>query len=205
MRIRLVCLVTLMCAAGTASAQLYRWTDEKGRVHITDTPPPASAKGVQKKKPGEVAAIEAQRPFELEQAMKDFPVTLYTSPNCKEGCDAARTLLNQRAVPFKEVQVWEEKSNEELKRVSGGNDVPTLVVGRSVHRGFEPGAYQALLDSARYPRAGMLAPRAQRAPSPPEGYANEVPVRPNAEAVQPEPEAPRGPYAPRPPSAPRTR
>jgi glutaredoxin len=205
MRTSLPVAVFLLAVASTASAQLYRWTDEKGRVHITDTPPPASAKGVQKKKPGEVAAIEAQRPFELEQAMKDFPVTLYTSPNCKEGCDAARTLLNQRAVPFKEVQVWEEKSNEELKRVSGGNDVPTLVVGRSVHRGFEPGAYQALLDSARYPRAGMLTPRAQAAPPAPEGYANQVPARPGAEPVQPEPEAPRGPYAPRPPSAPRTR
>lgn len=199
MRIQVVCLALVTCAAGTASAQLYRWTDEKGRVHITDTAPPASARSVQKKKPGEVAGIEAQRPFELEQAMKDFPVTLYTSPNCKEGCDAARALLNRRAVPFREVQVWEEKSNEELKRVSGGNQVPTLIIGRSVHRGFEPGAYEALLDSARYPRAGLLPQRAQAAPRAPEGYTNEVPSSPPvAQPVKPEPEAPRGPYAPRP-------
>ena len=100
-------------------------------------------------------------------------------------------------MPFREVQVWDERSNEELKRVSGANDVPTLVVGRSVHRGYEPTAYQALLDSARYPRTGLLPPRSQTAPPPPEGY--DTVAKPSATAV-PEREAmPRGPYAPRPP------
>jgi glutaredoxin len=144
---RAAILVLLGTAAFAAGAQqLYRWTDEKGRVHITDTPPPGSVR-------------KAQQPFELAQAARDFPVTLYTSPNCKEPCAAARALLNKRGVPFKEVQVWDDPSNEELKRLSGGNDVPTLVVGRSVHRGYAQGSYDALLDSARYPRAGLLAPR----------------------------------------------
>ena len=189
--------------AGAAAGQLYRWTDEQGRVHVTDTPPPSSAKNVQKKKPGAPSAVESQMPYELAQAVKDFPVTLYTSPNCKEGCVAARAALNKRAVPFKEVQVWDEQSNEELKRVSGGSDVPTLVVGRSVHRGFEQGAYDALLDSARYPKAGLLPPRAQAAPSVPEGYVpqSERAAPPTAEPVKPEPQAPAptGPYAPKPP------
>ena len=183
MRIGFSVAVVLACAAGAANAQLYRWTDEKGRVHITDTPPPPSAKSVQKTKPGAVSAVESQQPFELTQAIKDFPVTLYTSPSCKEGCAAARAALNRRSVPFKEVQVSDEPTKEALKRASGGNDVPTLVVGRSVHRGFEQGAYDALLDSARYPKAGLLPPRAQARP------------------VDPAPEAapPPGPYAPKPP------
>jgi glutaredoxin len=188
--------------AGAAAAQLYRWTDEKGRVHITDTPPPSSAMNVQKKKPAAPSVVESQMPYELAQAVKDFPVTLYTSPSCKQGCDAARDALNKRSVPFKEVQVWDEQTNDELKRVSGGNDVPTLVVGRSVHRGFEQSAYDVLLDSARYPRAGLLRPRAQAVPDAPEGYVPpaERSAPPVAEPVKPEPEAPpAGPYAPRPP------
>lgn len=198
MKIRAPIAVLLGAVTFAASAQLYRWTDEKGRVHITDTPPPPTAKNVQKRKPAAAPAGEAPPPFELAQAVKDFPVTLYTSPSCKEPCAAARAVLNKRGVPFKEVQVWEEESNEELKRVSGASEVPTLVVGRSVHRGYEAGAYDALLDSARYPRAGLLPPRAQAAPPAPEGYARELP---SAEPVKPEPEAPRptGPYAPKPP------
>jgi glutaredoxin len=200
---RPVAALLLVLASGCALAQqLYRWTDEKGRVHITDTPPPANAKGIQKKTPaGSAAADSGQLPFELATAVRDFPVSLYTSPSCKEPCAAARSALNKRAVPFKEVQVWNEESNEELKKLSGATDVPTLMVGRSVHRGFEAEAWEALLDSARYPRAGILPPRAQAAPTAPEGYAapSERAETLKAEPVQPaaaEEEAPRGPYAP---------
>lgn len=200
MKSRATIAVLLAATAFAASAQLYRWTDEKGRVHITDTPPPGSAKAVQKKKPGSTSAIEAQQPFELTQAIRDFPVTLYTSPNCKDPCAVARDALNKRAVPFKEVQVWNNETNDELKRVSGGNDVPTLVVGRSVHRGFEQSAYDALLDSARYPRAGLLRPRAQAAPAAPEGY--DSPANSGKAEAEPEAPAPTGPYAPKAPRTP---
>ena len=202
--IRIPISVLLGAVAFTASAQLYRWTDEKGRVHITDTPPPASAKNVQKKKPAVGSVGEAQMPFELAQAVRDFPVTLYTSPNCKESCAAARSVLNRRSVPFKEVQVWDEQSNEELKRVTGASDVPTLQVGRSVHRGYEPGGYDALLDSARYPRAGSLPPRAQAAPAAPQGYVpagqRETPATESAKPEQPPAPAATGPYAPKAPA-----
>jgi len=40
----------ILCAASVQAQQMYRWTDEKGAVHITDTPPPPSAKNVQKPK-----------------------------------------------------------------------------------------------------------------------------------------------------------
>jgi glutaredoxin len=212
-RLSIATLLTAALAAGAASVQaqqIYRWTDENGRLHITDTPPPPSAKSAQKPRPGAAPAetpaappAAQQQPYELAQAMKDYPVTLYTSPICKEACAMAREALNKRGVPFKEVQVWEEGTNEELKRVTGGSDVPALVVGRSVQKGFLQDAFDSLLDSARYPRAGILPARSQAAPKPPEDY---VPPgerqAPRAEPVKPEPveeTPPAGPYAPRPP------
>lgn len=199
MRMRIIGILLMLAAATAAAQQLYRWTDEQGRVHITDTPPPPSAKGVQKKayQSGGTSTDAGPTPYELSVAMKEYPVTLYTSPICKEPCAEARAALNRRGVPFKEVQVWEAESNEELKKVSGANQVPTLVVGRSVHKGFDQSAYDALLDSARYPRTGILPARAQAAPALPEGY---VPPgeRPTAEPVKPQAEEPKptGPYAP---------
>jgi len=200
MHSRIVGILVLMLAAATVAAQqLYRWTDDKGRVHITDTPPPPSAKGVQKKsyQSGSTPTDADPTPYELSVAMKEYPVTLYTSPICKEPCAEARAALNRRGVPFKEVQVWEATGNEELQKVSGANQVPTLVVGRSVHKGFEQAAYDALLDSARYPRAGILPARAQAAPALPEGYLPPG-ERAKAEPVKPEAEEPQstGPYAP---------
>jgi glutaredoxin len=188
--------------AGAAHAQLYRWTDEKGGVHITDTPPPASARAVERKKPSANVVERTQPPpYELAVAMKDFPVVLYTSPSCKEGCDLARKALNNRGVPFREVQVWDDQTNEELKKASGANQVPTLIVGRSTYRGFEQGAYDELLDSARYPKTGTVARRNQAAPPLPEGYqragegeaqaTRAEPATPQAEEARP-----AGPYAP---------
>jgi glutaredoxin len=198
---RFVLLLTLAAAAFAAAGQrVYRWTDEQGRTHVTDTPPPAGARGVRQINPGAAGGApsksEAQVPYSVDVANKQYPVTLYTSPGCGEGCTLARALLNKRGVPFKEVQVWEEESNAELKRVSGGNQVPALKVGSSVYTGFLQTAYDGLLDSAGYPRAGILPQRTQAAPGRPEGYEErEVP---KAVPVKPEPpQPPAGPYAPR--------
>ena len=132
MPMRLLLALAIASIGNLAAAQeLYRWTDEKGRTQITDIAPPPGAKDVRKIKPAANTAAPstpgkpgAQLPFVLARAMKEYPVTLYTSPNCTEPCNAARDLLNKRGVPFSEVQVWEEESNAELKRVSGNNQVP---------------------------------------------------------------------------------
>jgi len=192
-------LLALLLAAGFAHAQQYRWIDRDGSVKYTDAPPPAWAKDVRRTAVATVKPAAAQVPFELMRLQKDFPVTLYTSPNCKEGCELARGALNKRGVPFKEVQVWDPATNEELKSVSGAVEVPTLLVGRSANRGFEQGAFDALLDSAGYPKAGILPALSQNVPPPPEGY---VPAeeregsRPVAEPVKPEAQPKTGPYDP---------
>jgi hypothetical protein len=70
-----------------------------------------------------------------------------------------------------------------------------------VQKGFNQEAFDSLLDAARYPRAGLLPPRKQAAPKPPEDYVSQEqrrarpaePVKPDAEETKP-----LGPYAPRP-------
>lgn len=184
----------LLAATCAASAQMYRWTDDKGRVHITDTPPPPGAKGVKRSSygGGSAAAEDADLPFAVRAPAKNSPVTLYTAPEC-ESCGAARKLLNARGVPFREVSVIDENQALALKQASGGLSVPTIVVGGSVQRGFETGAYQSLLDIAGYPPAGAVAPRSQAAPKPPPPAAADG----RAPAAE-EPSAPAsGPYAPR--------
>ncbi len=185
---RLLTALLLCAAAFAASAQMYRWTDDKGRVHFSSTPPPAGAKGVQKKgaEPAAGAGSSAALPFSVQQAQKNFPVTLYTTPGC-EGCDAARKLLNGRGLPFKEVSVTEDAQIEELKAAAGANSVPTMIVGRTVQKGFEEGVYNRTLDAAGYPRAGILPPGSQAAPTQ---------AQPAPETPQPlTPASPRGRYA----------
>jgi glutaredoxin len=166
-----VFLLVLLTLAGLAHAQQYRWVDKDGRTQFTDTPPPAWAKDVRKtiNSTGGTSdkAAAPPVPYEVARLQQDFPVTLYTAPACKEGCTRARALLNGRGIPFKEISVFENETNDELKRVSGGTEVPTLLVGRSVERGFEQSAFDALLTSAGYPKAGVLPARSQKAPDAP--------------------------------------
>ena len=183
-------LAVAVCAAGAAQAQaLYRWTDAQGGVHITDTPPPASAKHVKVIAPPSADGPTAQEPYELTVALREFPVTLYTAPQCGDPCEQARNALNRRGVPFSEVLVADADTREELKRVAdGAEEVPVLFVGRSTQKGFHQESYDALLDAARYPKTGVLKPRSQTEPKP----------RPVADITTwDEPEPQRGPYTPR--------
>ncbi len=169
---------------------MYRWTDDKGRLHVTDTPPPPGAKLVQPRGApavgAETAPPAAAEPYALQLARKSFPVSLYTGEGC-EACDEARKLLNARGIPFSEIFVDNDQKLEELKQAVGSNAVPSMVVGATVQKGFEAGAYNRVLDAAGYPKKGVLPPRNQAEPQA---------ATPGVE-VKPVPgDGPLGPYAP---------
>lgn len=194
--------------AATAGAQMYRWVDQDGRVHYADNAPPgATATNVPNSGGAASAAESNQMPYALQQAAKSFPVTLYTSENCVEVCKNARALLSKRGVPFREVAIADDKTRAELKRVSGSDSVPVMLVGRSATTGFESDTWHSALDAAGYPRySAPLSPQAQKpaaapvakaeAPQPPRGpYAPEPAPAATANSGQTAP--PQGPYTPR--------
>jgi glutaredoxin len=98
------------------------------------------------------AAVHKPRPNVASASLP--PVKLYTNSECTELCAAARSLLAERKVPFKEVEVETAESLDELQKVSGGMSVPVLLVGRTVQKGYEPATYQHLLDAAGFPKLG---------------------------------------------------
>jgi len=162
-----VLFICTMLAASAAWAQQYRWVDENGRVHYTDTPPPPSAKSAQKKNL-KGSELGQQESYEMMQATRKAPVTLYTFTECQAPCQMARDVLNKRGVPFREKQVSSQQMLDELQKVSGGTNVPVLVVGTQVEKNASPDAFNQALDVAGYPRAGVAKPRNQQAPPKPE-------------------------------------
>lgn len=177
-----------------AAAQMYRWVDKDGKVHYSNTPPPAAAKNLQARNLTPSVVESSQQPYAVQQAVKNFPVVLYTHADCKEPCADGRKLLASRGVPFREVAVTDEKTQEELKRATGDNQVPVLMVGKQANRGYESEMWNAALDAAGYPKAGSPAAQARIAPPPaPEAPAPKPVASKQAEAT------PLGPYAPLPP------
>lgn len=169
MRIFIAAAILFLTCAET-SAQAYRWVDQDGRVHYTQTPPPPDARNVQRKSFRGGGVDISTLPYATQVAAKNFPVTLYTSPDCGAPCDRARALLVGRGVPFKEVSAATQKDIDELKRISGNTQLPFLIVGSQTQSGFREDLYAGLLDSAAYPTSGPQLPiEALRTMAPPAG------------------------------------
>lgn len=176
------CLATGMAHAG----EMFRWVDADGKVHYTDQPPPASAKKVEEKKLGGSSIETSQLPYATQQAVKNYPVTLYVS-DCGESCNAARAHLSQRGVPFTTKNPQTTPADyEALKKLIGEAYVPVLVVGSSTSKGYEKGAWDAALDMAGYPQNAS-----PRKPAPKAGAAAGAAAKP----AEPQPEAPPHPWA----------
>ena len=141
MRLLLGCLVLLF--AVSAAGQVYRWTDEKGRVVYGNEPPPgAKSSTVQNRINSYSGPPEVQRAAVATKGVST--VTMYSTSWCGY-CAKARAYFKKNGVAFIDHDV--EKSaaaHDEFKRL-GGRGVPLIVHGGNVMRGFSEPAFEALV------------------------------------------------------------
>jgi len=162
-----VIALALAGIAGAQAQQLYRWVDKDGGVHYTQQPPPpAEAREVQKRTLTPSAGGTGTVPYATQLAVRNYPVTLYSSPDCGTPCKSARESLANRGIPFKEVTVADNASIAELTRLSGKAQVPTLLVGTQPHVGFEADGWKNALDIAGYPASAPPIREQARAAGP---------------------------------------
>jgi glutaredoxin len=149
-----------------AHAELYKWVDKDGKTIYSDTPPPSDIKDAKPKKFGDnVSGPSDNLPFELREAAKKNPVTLYAN-KCGDPCDGARKLLNSRGIPFSERNPESDPAaTEALKKLIGSLEVPVMVVGEEVMRGYSESTWAGALTQAGYPRS--YTPPAKPTDSPP--------------------------------------
>lgn len=160
-RVLQTCSVLLLLGATSVHAQLYKSVGPDGRVTYSDTPP-TTATRVETKSAAPGAASTAGLPYELAQAVKSHPVTLYTTDDCA-ACDEGRKLLSGRGVPFVEKTVTSNEDTAQLRQAGGDGKLPFLTIGRSKERGFEAGAWNSALSAAGYPETSKL-PKTYRNP-----------------------------------------
>jgi hypothetical protein len=104
-------------------------------------------------------------PYSVQQAVKNHPVTLWTY-DCGPPCNLASAHLAKRGIPH--TVRYSNKEPEVLKKLSGGTEVPVLVVGSTQLRGYLETTWDAALDSAGYPSSappGMKAAQGKVAES----------------------------------------
>lgn len=155
-------ILSVLCV--TAQAQVYKWVDDKGNVTYSDAPPPKSAVKVEAKSFSSSDQSSVTLPFELAQAVKNMPITFYSSSNCA-ACDDARSFLKQNGIPFAEKTVTTSTDSDKLKTVSGGTQVPFLTMGRTKLTGFNSTVWRSSLTDSGYPQSNIL-PAAYQYPTP---------------------------------------
>jgi len=157
-------LLGLLWALPATAAQLYRWVDDKGRVEWRDTPPPTSAKKVEKREISGSVIETSTLPYGTQLAIRNFPVTLYVTA-CGEGCDKAKAHLQKRGIPYT-LRNPQDDMDSFKKLTGGGLEIPFLLIGSQQLKGYEPGAWDSALDTAGYPRSAAI-PATVTTPPPP--------------------------------------
>jgi glutaredoxin len=186
-RTQSILAISLLLIASAAHAQLYKWVGPDGKVHYSDSPPPASVKKVETKPVGGSEPSGPALPFELAEAVRSNPVTLYTAPKCAP-CDAARTFLTGRGVPFSERTVVTNADIAKIRELGDGQ-LPVALIGRRKQLGFDAGAWGNALTASGYPETSKLPPGYRNAA--PQAAAPEAPPpTAQARAAAPEPERP---------------
>jgi glutaredoxin len=196
--------ILLAIAVPAVHAQaIYRIIGPDGRITFSDQRPTADQKVIELTPSGRVASSSAQDglPLALRQVASRYPVTLYSGDGC-EPCNAGRSMLMARGIPFAERTVTTPQDSEALQQLSGQNLLPLLTIGTQQLKGFSSSEWGQYLDAAGYPPASLLPsgyrnpPPAALAPSSGSGPASAQSGQDTTPAVTPPPPPPAAPENP---------
>ena len=159
-------VVTAGFLAGVTQAQqVYRSVGPDGKVTFSDRAPVASSANVSATSANAAGGqATAGLPFELRQVASKYPVTLYTGDNCAP-CNAGRSMLTSRGIPFAERTVTTAEDSQALQRMTGESSLPFVTIGSQQLKGFSDAEWTQYLNAAGYPAASAL-PTSYRAPAP---------------------------------------
>ena len=149
----LAMVALLGLAAMVHAAEVYEWVDEKGVRQYTQQPPPPHIKEVQKKQLV-ISVVETRGlSYGLQQAIKNFPVTLYVT-ECGDPCKSARAHLAKRGIPFTEKNPQKPEDTDHFRKLTGGGmEVPLLLIGEQrTLKGYMAEEWDAAFDQAGYPK-----------------------------------------------------
>jgi len=134
-----------------AADELYKWVDSKGNVTYQSSPPPDTAKKVERPKistDNSAASdqVEAAQPDEKELK----PIQFYSKLECS-SCEEARAYFDENSIPFDEIDLSENKAEaEELENKLGVISVPIFGIGDRYVSGFERNMLNKLLVNEGY-------------------------------------------------------
>lgn len=154
-----------LCASFSVQAQMYKWVEPGGKVTYSDKPPPPSVNNIETQTIS-TSTGNPTLPYELAQAVKKMPVTLYSSENIGQS-NEARDFLKKNGIPFSEKTISTNDDIDKLREITGSAQVPVLYIGQTKLAGFNPYEWRSTLSQAGYPQSNVLPSNYRFAPPQP--------------------------------------
>ncbi len=152
MKLPIACLVSMLLAtAGLAVADMYKWVDETGKIHYTDSPPPGKKAQKLDLKINSIAGPPVVSAFKDGAAGTSnrtaAKVKVYGAAWCGY-CKRAKAYLQARGTPFEDIDVERSVQGKSEFRVLGGRGVPVILVGDQRMDGYRQEALEGMLKHA---------------------------------------------------------
>jgi glutaredoxin len=165
----LVLFFVLVLTSVPASAEIYRWVDDKGVAHFSDTPPPDSSEATEEEEASvsdlnaqdsSAPAVQSQN-FAIKPDFSDIPnespeaseavkqpsVELYVTSWCAY-CAKAKQFFRSKGIEFAVFDVEKDKNAaRRMSALTSNRAVPFAVINGQKIQGYSEEAYQAALNN----------------------------------------------------------
>jgi len=145
-----VVVISLLYFTLSATAGVYKWADDQGRIHYSDSAP---AEGESNKVDIKINSIKGPAIVSSftsrasSSSDKTANVRIFTTPWCGY-CKKAKTYLQLRRTPFEELDVEASDSAKAEYQSIGGRGVPVILVGNQRMDGYSEERLEWMLKSA---------------------------------------------------------
>lgn len=141
--LRAVLLMCLLSVNIIATAEIYRWTDEQGKMHFTDSPP--TGKQVEevevKVKVNTYSAVEIT-PL-IERLGRKNKVVMYTAAWCGI-CKKAKKYFHKNSIDYVAYDVEKSRTGKRDYKLLKARSVPIIIIGDKRMNGFNPAKFDKL-------------------------------------------------------------
>ena len=133
--------ITSLLFSTASSAEFYKWTDDKGNVHFTDTPPKGKKVEQLELKINTYSAVEIT-PL-VERLGKKNKVVMYSATWCGI-CKTAKRYFKAKKIPYVIYDVEKSYSGKRDFKLLKGKSVPIIIVGDKRMNGFTVARFDKL-------------------------------------------------------------
>jgi len=147
MRFNVLCFAliasTLTLCSSAVNGSIYKWVDEKGKVHFTDSPPDDIKTEEVELRINTYTSVEI-KPLTERLGKKD-KVVMYSATWCRM-CKKAKNYFRKNNIPYVSYDVEKSRIGKMDFKLLRGKSIPIIIVGSKRMNGFTAAKFERLYE-----------------------------------------------------------